>query len=156
MVIFYPLMGYAIDKYGNKLTGGIYAFCIIIPLLMSVIGAYIYLYKHSYQFDTVSNVLQQLVPLMACGLFGLISQTVKQKETSVVYTLITTIGSTVFGVYLVEDIVRNQVEKLFSLLNIDSLMNDFMSGLIFTIISFIISVGVIYVVKKLPYIKKIL
>lgn len=70
--------------------------------------------------------------------------------------MITTIGSTVFGVYLVEDIVRNQVEKLFSLLNIDSLMNDFMSGLIFTIISFIISVSVIYVVKKLPYIKKIL
>lgn len=156
MVIFYPLMGYSIDKYGNKLAGRIYACCTIIPLLMSVIGAYIYLYKYSHQLDTVSNVLQQLVPLMACGLFGLIRQTVKQKETSAVYTLITAIGSTVFGVYLIEDIVRNQVDKLFLLLNMDSLINDFLCGLLFTIISFVISVGVIYGVKKVPYIKKIL
>lgn len=62
-----------------------------------VIETYWYLYLY-LGFLLVLPVLQQLVPLMACGLFGLTRQTVKQKETSAVYTLITAIGSTVFCV----------------------------------------------------------
>ena len=55
--------------------------------------------------------------------------------------MISNIGQAVFGIYLIEDIVRNQIEKIINKLNLIERMNDFIVAILFVITTFFICCG---------------
>lgn len=156
-ILIYPLLGFGIDKYGYMIPKKFYFLSFVMPVAISTLGAKFYMLLFPDQIGVIGNILQQFTPLIACGLFGLAKLFVKDNFDNIIKTrIVTAISSTVFGVYLIEDIVRNQVDKLFAIFKLDNIPNDFVSGILFTLLSFVICVGVIYIIKLIPYVKKII
>lgn len=72
---------------------------------------------------------------------------------TVVQKMICAMGSCVFGVYLIEDVVRNQVQRMVPV--ITPFLGRFWAGIVFTLLSVLISMLAIYLVRKIPWVKKI-
>ena len=62
------------------------------------------------------------------------------------------VGDTVFGIYLTEDMIRNQVFKL--IVHIHA--NDFILAVLYTLLTFILGVVFIAVMKKIPILKRLI
>ncbi len=63
--------------------------------------------------------------------------------------MISTIGQAVFGIYLIEDIVRNQVEKVISKMNFSFIGGEFVLCMIYVFMSFAISLLIIIGFRKI-------
>lgn len=156
-VTIYPLLGYGIDKLGHRLSSKFYMLSFVIPICLSTLGCALYMSLFPDLQGIIENIFQQFTPLIACGLFGLVKIACKDSITCITESKkIYVIGDTMFGVYLIEDIVRNQVEKLFLIFNFDNIPHDFTVGILFTTISFAISISIIYVIRFIPLIKRII
>lgn len=154
--LVYPLLGYGIEKYGHQMNKIYYSLCVWGGALLSVLGAVIYGTLYPDQLSGIDNVLQQFTPIIACGLFGFVMCHSKNNLSLRKNNILNSISSTVFGIFLIEDIVRNQIEKLFIYFHLDSIPNDFAVGVLFTLSSFVVSMGIIYIFKKITYINKLI
>ncbi len=156
-IVVYPLLGYGIDKYGHQIPKKCYLISFIVPVILSTTGSAYYLYLHPNLIGSLPTILQQFTPLVACGLFGLVRLSKNICNTSgTAAKIVSAVGSTVFGVYLIEDIVRKQVEKLFVACKLDNFPEMFVVGILFTIVAFAISSLIIYLVRLIPFVKKII
>lgn len=149
IIFIYPLLGYGIDKYGNEIATKYYALLSIFSLSCIVALTALYLKINSEQQTNLFDLLLAFTPLLCCGVFGTLKCVCKNNSN----VIISKIGSTVFGVYLIEDIIRNQYEKVLLKIHPEIYVNDFLVGILFTIVSLITSVLVIYVfqIVLLPY-----
>ena len=68
--------------------------------------------------------------------------------------LIVILGGNVFGVYLIEDVVRNIVE--FRLGWNYAIPSPFISSLLFTLVCEVIGLFIIYVVRKIPLVSRLI
>lgn len=73
-------------------------------------------------------------------------------KTVAVQKIICAMGSCAFGVYLIEDVARNQVQRIVPA--IVPFLGKFWAGMVFTLLSVLVSMLVIYLVRKIPMVKK--
>lgn len=153
-LFFYPLMGYGVNKYGDKISSIFYLLLGSISLILVFALSVFYLKVHPEETGNFHSLLQVFTPLLCCGVFGSF-KTLCKNSNNRISNIIIKIGSTVFGIYLIEDIVRNQFEKILLKTNINLYINDFLVAVLFTLFSFIASAIIIYLCKLLPLIKKL-
>lgn len=146
-IIFYPLAGYYFvnvftiknrKKYVLSALGGL---CCSV-LAGNLLEVWHYRYKGSYS----TTVISILTPIITICLFILIRALAEgldsQKKAG---KIITVLGGTAFGVYLIEDPIRNQIEPLCLYLN--RFISPLISGLIFAALSTAASMLLIYLVN---------
>jgi len=152
-VLFYPLIGYFIntsvmegslpDRINKKTTGAVYAAGLVFGVIL-------------YQFSFVKtgswsdSGLNLLVPVLTLSIFTLVLLVnVKSEKVKRIFCVL---GSTSFGIYLIEDVVRNVFE--FRLKWNFDFPDHIISAVIFSVIVWITGVVIIYLVKKIPFVSK--
>lgn len=154
-IIFYPLAGYYfvnVFKIKNRKKCALSA---LAGVLFSVLaGNLLEVWHYHYKGSYTSTVISIVTPIMTICIFVLIRVLAEdinsQKRAG---KIISVLGGTAFGVYLIEDPVRNQVEPLCRYLN--QFIPPLISGLIFAVLSTVISMLLIYVVNMLFKVCKI-
>ena len=106
---------------------------------------------HPEHYAGLTNLIQLGTPALALGIFMMIKSMCKAGCNKVVYAL----GSTVFGIYLIEDIVRNQLEKFIVKYNLVAKWNDFFVVTLFVLATFVCSAIGVYVVQLVWHIKRV-
>ncbi len=152
---FYPLIGYAIDKYSTQADRKKYGVLAVGSLALIIIMGNIYRFVFPGHLDIFGELLQSFTPMLAAGIFGFVKTTCKQKENAFSKVLVA-IGGTTFGVYLTEEIIRRQVDKIMVKMEPANYMNDFVVVVGYVLVVFVIGVCGVYVVKKVPGVKKLL
>lgn len=147
-IIFYPLLGNFLLNVWRpgkenallpvRLTG------ILLICLTLIVWQSDFFFRcsgeHTFYFHTAYDwILASLVFL------GITEMKIK---SVILQKCICAMGSCVFGVYLIEDIVRNQVQRIVPFA--ESYMEEFILSLLFTFVSVSLSMAVIWLVKKIP------
>ncbi len=65
--------------------------------------------------------------------------------------VILAVGETTFGIYLTEDMIRNQIVKFIASIH----GNDFMIAVLYTLSSFAAGVALIFAMKKIPVLRRL-
>lgn len=151
-IIVYPLLGYGIDKYGHEIKKAYFFLISITSLIFMVMAGALYNELRPGQYEGLSTAIQTFTPIISCGIFGTFKALCKNKESKIICA----VGSTIFGVYLIEDVVRNQIEKILIRTNLELYINDFLVAIFFILGSFISSSILIYLFRKIKIIKKII
>lgn len=157
-ILVYPLLGFGLDKgdyfflrnkfQDNKiLKYGLMIFfplCFIIPISLLQL-------RSTNSYENFTDSMQCLTPIIAVGIFGFIKEmdarffhSAKLKKT------MTAVGGTTFGIYLIEDIIRNQIIKFIVHIN----LYDFVIAVLYTLLTFMAGVIVVYIMKKAPILKR--
>lgn len=153
-VLIYPLLGFVIThkncpfqdkkmtKYGLLLLGSL---CFIMTISL------VYLKNTNSDADFM-NLIQCFTPMISVGIFGLIKEIdIRYFHSVKLKKVIIAVGNTVFGIYLMEDMLRNQVIKLIVHIN----TYDFLIAILYTILTFIFGVIVVLIMKRIPILRKI-
>lgn len=120
-VFFYPLSGYWIDNASDSSYG-----------------------KDALKYG--------LTPIISFGIFGFIKSVDKRYLHSAgLKRMILAAGDTVFGIYLTEDMIRNQIVKLIVHIRAD----DFVIAVLYTLSTFAAGVVFVFIMKKLPVLKRL-
>ena len=121
LVFFYPLSGYWIDNASDSSYG-----------------------KDALKYG--------LTPIISFGIFGFIKSVDKRYLHSAgLKRMILAAGDTVFGIYLTEDMIRNQIVKLIVHIRAD----DFVIAVLYTLSTFAAGVVFVFIMKKLPVLKRL-
>lgn len=154
-IIFYPLIGYYLanvvewEKVGvfikKRVTG---------PVLASVLAgitllAHIY-FKSSEQY---TEMFHSVATWLLAVLFFLLVKGVEIKA-DLAKKVVLAVGSCTFGVYLIEDVVRNQFEFLVPVLS--GYIGEFFACVVFVLVSVWAGTIAIYIVKKIPYVDRLI
>ncbi len=145
MVIFYPLIGYGIDKYCINTKMHALIFLAVLIESIAILVGIIYIKIFTENPVGVVSIFQLFTPLLATELFVIFKVGCKNKNSK----MIRNIGQTVFGIYLIEDIVRNQVEKVISKVNFSFVGSEFVLCMIYVFVSFAISLLIIISFRKI-------
>jgi len=151
-IIFYPLLGHYFENIltEDQLPGREICIINIISVLLAttVLGIF---YKNiwgTFNEDFLSIAVFQL----ASFVFLYCKHIHFSKEKS--YRLLTAMGASTFGIYLIEDVVRNVVQyRLHWPFPQQGLV---ISAVAFSIISFLLSFFIIYIIRKIPYVRKLI
>ena len=120
-VFFYPLSGYWIDNASDSSYG-----------------------KDALKYG--------LTPIISFGIFGFIKSVDKRYLHSAgLKRMILAAGDTVFGIYLTEDMIRNQIGKLIVHIRVD----DFVIAVLYTLSTFAAGAVFVFIMKKLPVLKRL-
>lgn len=151
----YPLMGYWIDhetcpQHGRGALK--YGLAALISLCIIIFVSLIYLKYTDYSGD-IMDLIQCFTLFITLGVFGF----VKRFDARYLHSLklkkvIIAVGSTAFGIYLMEDMIRNQVIKYVVYIN----ANDFIVAILYTFFTFILGVAAVLIMKKIPVLKKLI
>lgn len=153
-IIFYPLTGYFLMNMlaqdncrylkVKSLVGLLLAFLTLIVFQVNAFfksrGTYV---------DDFHTVYVWILAVLVL----LLIKRIKIK-TVVVQKMICTMGSCAFGVYLIEDVARNQVQRIVPA--IVPFFGKFWASIVFTLLSVLVSMLVIYLVRKIPLVKKLI
>ena len=99
------------------------------------------------------DLIQCFTPVITLGIFGFVKRMDARYVHSVkLKKVIIAVGSTAFGIYLTEDMIRNQVIKFIVHIN----ANDFVIAVLYTLFSFMLGVIAVLIMKKIPILKKLI
>lgn len=149
----YLVLGYYLDKYelGEKQKNSF----IILGIISIIITIFLNLFKArelSKPTTTFFNNLYANVAMYSMAIFILVKKICEKiKFNKVVSNYIKTIGNLVFGVYLIHMLLKD----ILNCLNVNSLMtNTYIAIPITTITIFLSSLGIVYIISKIPYLRK--
>lgn len=152
--IFYPLIGY---YFGNiefqKISPHkrmVYSSLAIIALtiMTSVLSTIYYQHIGTYSED-LNAIIIWAITLLVFLFFKEIN--IRNERIGKLWI---TLGECTFGLYLIEDVVRNQIEKLLPFF--PSIFGPMTSCLCFVFLSTIVGLFIIWLVRKLPYVNKLI
>ena len=152
--VFYPLIGYYLDciEFGERTSkkrmvyGGL---AIAGLLLLNVIIVTMYHQRTGQYNESLNTVTGWMITLLVFLSFKEIH--IKGQHVSKFWG---TLGECTFGLYLIEDVVRNQIEKLMQWIR--PVCGPMTACLLFVLLSTVSGLVVIWLVRKLPYVKKLI
>lgn len=152
-IIFYPLTGYFLmnvleQDMGHLKTKGLAGLLLAFWALAVFQADAFFRHRGTYveDFHTVYVwVLAALTVLLAKRI---------RLRTVAAQKVICAMGSCAFGVYLIEDVVRNQVQRVVAAMV--PFFGRFWTGMVFTLLSVLVSMAVIYLVRKIPLVRKLI
>lgn len=153
-IIFYPLTGYFLinvleqDQDRRLKTKYLAGLCLAF-LVLAVLQANAYFKRNG---TYVEDFHTAYVWILAALVLLLVKQVII--KSSALQTVICSMGSCAFGVYLIEDVVRNQIQRIVPAMQ--PVLGVFWTGIVFTLLSALLSMLIIYCVKKIPLISKLI
>lgn len=153
-IVFYPLIGYflmnVLEQDECRFSDGKRLVVILLAFLaLAVFQARMFWVHHG----TYSEEFHSLYVWIFAMLTVLLIKKIKVR-TPAMQRVICAMGSCVFGVYLIEDVVRNQVQRVVPA--IAPFLGRFWAGMVFALLSVLASMSIIYLVKRIPVIRKII
>lgn len=153
-IIFYPLTGYFLmnvlaQENFRYLKVKSLAVLLLAFLTLAVIQANAFFKSRGTYVDDFHTVYVWILAMLVL----LLVKRIKIKA-AVVQKIICTMGSCAFGVYLIEDVARNQVQRIVPA--IVPFLGKFWAGIVFTLLSVLVSMVVIYLLRKIPIVKKLI
>lgn len=154
-IIFYPLLGYyVINCTENKLIKLLNRKTVSgIALLVCLAGVTVLADSYFKSTGAFVESFHTLITWMLALLFVMLVKNITIK-TPLWGKVIQVAGGCTFGVYLIEDVVRNQFEFIVPILS--NYINTYFACIVFVLISTIVAMVAIYIVKKIPYVSKLL
>lgn len=152
---FYPLIGYGLEKYCDETDRKRFIMIFLNSLTITLLCGGVYKLMNPDDIDSFTNIMQVLTPQLSIGIFGLLKSCCHKKNTKG-SNVIMAVSGTAFGIYLIEEIIRRQVEKILIKTQLSTYINDFLVAGIFTLSVFLIGVCIIFLLKKLPILKEFL
>ena len=158
--IFYPLMGYYIDKvfdktkFNNKnyIISSLVSFvCIIVTCIVSEIYFVVNNISTS-DYSVMESCFGILISVPSITLFYILKGKIDIKPTSRGARIICLLGSSVFGLYLIEKVCRALVSPVYSFLN--PYLGGFLSSIALVLSGMVLGFSVICTIKNIPYLKK--
>lgn len=153
-IIFYPLLGYfllnMLEQHKYRYLKAKYLVSFLLDLLLLTVLQANAFYKKSGTY--VQDFHSVYVWIFAALLLLLIKEIKIKSDRS--QKIICAMGSCTFGVYLIEDVARNQVERIVPA--IAPFFGKFWTGIVFTLLSVLLSMLVVFILKKLPVIRKLI
>ena len=152
--VFYPLIGYYLDNIQSEEETNwkrqVYS-CIAIAGLLALTVMFVTMYhQRSGQYSEVLNTLTGwMITLQAFLFFKEIK--IKGERSNKFWNAM---GECTFGLYLIEDVVRNQIEKL--MYWIRPVCGPMTACLFFVLMSTVTGLAVIWLVRKIPCVKKLI
>ncbi|MCM1268389.1 MAG: acyltransferase family protein, partial [Bacteroidales bacterium] len=150
-VFLYPLLGYWIDRKPctepakDALKYGLTA---LVPLCVIVPASLLFAEQGDFM-----DAVQVFTPLISFGIFGLAkSAYAGHPRPARLEKAILAVGHTTFGIYLIEDVIRNQIIKILPFLPV----NGFARAALYTLSTFTVGVIAVSVMKKIPILKKLM
>lgn len=154
-VFLYPLLGYWIDNAPVSSHGKDalkYGLTAILPLCV-IVTACLILERHTKLHGAFIDAIQCMTPIISFGIFGFIkSMDAGHSYSAGMKKAILAVGDTAFGIYLTEDMIRNQIVKLI----VHIRANDFVIAVLYTLSAFAAGVISVSVMKKIPVLKRLL
>ena len=153
--IFYPLLGYFLANREESPAGTgrqrqlLWAGAAVGLLVLNVIVVAVHFKRSDQYSDALNTVFCWMLTLLVFLIFGGIR--VKSERMGRFWIAL---GECTFGVYLIEDVVRNQVEKWMP--RITEIFGAMTSCLIFVLFSTVIGLAVIWLVRKVPCVKRLI
>ena len=160
-VIVYPLLGYYMDnkvpeeKYNSK--GVLKWIGLMIIVLVFVVAMTLYRDLPYEEFTTWDKGLftTGFTLILDAGVFYIMKFLFKGRTVKKgLATFITAVGSTVFGIYLIENIIRDRTIFIYDF--ISGVLGKFLGAWLWCLIVLIIGAVIIYIVKLIPGVKKLL
>ena len=151
-ILCYPLLGYSLEsgEILNIIKRKIVSLPAFFIILFLTVGFGTY-YKQSHGAFEESFMSVSVVPLAVL----LYSLTLNIKNSNGKGAkIIVSAGKCVFGVYLIEDVIRNLL--IYRLHWNWDLMTPLVNGICFSLATMIIALAIIYVLRLIPIIKKLL
>lgn len=160
-IVIYPLLGYYMEhrmgeeEYNSR---GLIKWIIAMILVVALIVIMTLVRNLPYEeFTTYDKGLftTGFTFILVGGVYYLVRMLFKgRKIHKGGAKVITTLSSTVFGVYLIENIIRDNT--LFVYNTIASVIGKFLGAWLWCLIVFIIGAVIIYIIKLIPGVKKLL
>ncbi len=154
-IIFYPLIGYYLANVVEMEKSGIWVKKRVTgPVLVGVLTC-VTLLAHVY-FESqgqYTEVFHSVATWILAMVFFVFAKGI-QLKSELWQKIIVAIGSCTFGVYLIEDVVRNQFEFLVPVLS--GYIGEFFACIVFVLASVLTGTVAIYIVKKIPCVKKLI
>lgn len=152
-VLIYPLLGFGLDREAclpkDKKTLR-YGLMVIFPLCLITAVSLAYL-RYTNSYEGFIDLIQCFTPIISVGFFGFIKRLDARYFHSVkLRKVITAVGSTTFGIYLMEDMIRNQIVKFVVHIN----TYDFIIAVLYTLLTFLSGVIIVLIIKKIPILRK--
>ncbi len=155
-IIFYPLLGYALEQgYSPKFLAkrGLSAILLVGILVVTVFFGELYhnitgLWNETFLAVSVFPMATLFYALVRGPKDGL------RFASDRVNALIQAMGSCVFGVYLIEDVIRNVLD--YRLHWNFAIPSPCISALLYSVVCVLIGFVCIYPLKKIPFLKKII
>ena len=149
--VFYPLIGYYL---GNKLKEVTSKTCLISAALF-VFSMAVMMSMTDFRIKVTGELkegmdafYQSLQPLVAVFVFLIIRKTFENKTfPKIAEKLVITVGGSVFGIYLIEKMVREALGGVFDFM--DARMNKFAAVWIYVLIVFVVSAIIVSAFKFL-------
>jgi len=153
--IFYPLLGYFLANRENAAANDgpkrqfLYAGSAVGLLVLNVVIVAAHFKRNGVYNDALNTVFCWVLTILVFMVF----QGIRVKNEKLCRFWIT-LGECTFGVYLIEDVIRNQVEKIMPWMS--EAFGAMIACLLFVVLSAIIGFVVILLVRKIPYVKKLI
>ena len=153
-LIFYPLIGYAflgkpLPSASPRLRPAMLMTGLLACLFAAVMQAHFYLKTGGLGLEGFCSlyvwILASLTVLWARRI---------EIRNARVRQILCTMGSWVFGTYLIEDMARNPVERLLPVLT--RFCGPFAAAILFTALSVLLSMAVIGIARKIPFVRKLI
>ena len=159
--VFYPLMGYYIEnvmdssrfRQKNYWSAGILSLiAVFVTIGISIL--YYQIQREALDIDAYQTFFEVLLCVPAISLFFILKGVIRVKEGSAWYRILSCIGGAVFGVYLIDPLLRGLLSSHVHRL-LDPIVGSFVSALALVMIVMILGTSVICLLKSIPYLKKI-
>lgn len=160
-VVIYPLLGYYMEHRMNKeqytLKGALLFIGLMIAVLIFIIVSTLHRNLPYEQFTAYDKGLYVtgFTIVLDAGIFYIVKLLFKDRNVpKALEVIITALGSTVFGVYLIEGIIRSQTVAVYE--SMVPYIGRFPSSWLWSLLVFLIGAVIIYLVKLIPGVKKLL
>jgi len=160
-VVIYPLLGYYMEHRMTKEQYTLKGALIFIALMIAVLALIVVNTLHRNlpyeQFTAYDKGLfvTGFTAVLDAGVFYIVKLIFKDRTApKALEFIITALGSTVFGVYLIENIIRNNTEVVYNAMV--PYIGRFPSAWVWSVFVFLVGAVIIYIIKLIPGVKKLL
>ncbi|MBE5898470.1 MAG: acyltransferase [Lachnospiraceae bacterium] len=160
-IVIYPLLGYymehRVEESRYNVKGMLKWILLMIIVIALIVAMSIYRNLPYEEFTIYDKGLftTGFTIILDVGVFYIAKMIFKQRKANKgVSFILTALGSTVFGVYLTENIIRNYTVGVYDYLA--SVVGRFIAAWIWCTLVFLIGAVIIYIIKLIPGVKKIL
>ncbi len=160
-VVIYPLLGYYMDHRMTKEQYTLKGALIFIALMIAVLALIVVNTLHRNlpyeQFTAYDKGLfvTGFTAVLDAGIFYIAKLLFKDRKVpKALEFIITALGSTVFGVYLIEDIIRTRTVAVYDAMV--PYIGRFPSAWVWSVFVFLVGAVIIYIIKLIPGVKKLL
>lgn len=160
-VVIYPLLGYYMDHRMTKEQYTLKGALIFIALMIAVLALIVVNTLHrnlSYEQFTAYDkglFVTGFTAVLDAGIFYIAKLLFKDRKVpKALEFIITALGSTVFGVYLIEDIIRTRTVAVYDAMV--PYIGRFPSAWVWSVFVFLVGAVIIYIIKLIPGVKKLL